>query len=246
MNTLGKNQYPNKCKIGEEYTTKEGYKIKIIEFFDTKDCTILFNNGVILKNKQYTHIKSGSVKNPYHKTMYNMGYVGEGKYKTTINKKVTSSYGVWTSLLRRCYSGNNVNYLNCSVDERWLNFQNFAEWYENNYPKKVDFELDKDILVKGNKVYSPETCCFVPKDINNLFRNREKGKYLLGVQKKGNNFVAKIKRFGKAKHLGIFTTQEEAFLKYKESKEELMKEAANRWKDVISKEVYQVLINYKA
>ena len=55
-------------------------------------------------------------------------------------------------------------YENVYVCEEWHNFQNFAKWYYNNYYSinEERMEIDKDILYKNNKVYSPDTCIIVP------------------------------------------------------------------------------------
>lgn len=83
------------------------------------------------------------------------------------------SYKTWDTMIRRCYSKykqvENPTYIGCSVCEEWLTFSNFKRWFDENYIE--GYELDKDILVKGNKVYSPETCCFVPKRLNLLIRS---------------------------------------------------------------------------
>ena len=100
--------------------------------------------------------------------------------------------------------------------------------------------LDKDILVKGNKIYSPETCCFVPKGINLLFgkNNAKRGNYPIGVCKFKNKFQATINIKGKTISLGHFDTPEEAFEAYKTAKEAYIKEVADEWKDRIEEDVY--------
>lgn len=76
-------------------------------------------------------------------------------------------------LLQRCYDikfqHNHPTYVGCVVCDEWLHFSNFKKWFDANFVEGYD--LDKDILVKGNKVYSPDTCCFVPHEINILVRN---------------------------------------------------------------------------
>ena len=108
------------------------------------------------------------IKNPYHPAVYGIGYIGEGEGEKG------RVYNIWKKVLQRCYSKEyhikKPTYIGCSVVKEWLNFQNFAKWYKKNYkPETMEgWHLDKDILVKGNKIYSPETCCFVPADINSL------------------------------------------------------------------------------
>lgn len=101
--------------------------------------------------------------------------IGEGNYKVSDNTIVNLNYSTWLSMLKRCYNiefqFKHSSYIGCSVHEDWHNFQNFAKWYDENYYSigNERIALDKDILVKGNKIYSPETCIFVPHNINNLF-----------------------------------------------------------------------------
>jgi hypothetical protein len=118
----------------------------------------------------------------------------------------------WTHMLERCYNGKNKSYLECTVCKEWLTFSNFEKWM-----KKQDWEgkeLDKDILVYGNKIYSPDTCCFVSKEINVLISNggRPKGKYPRGVyfNKVSKKFLAQITKFGIKKHIGSYELPEQA------------------------------------
>lgn len=234
-------------RLGEIHTTKEGYIIKIVEYINKRNCTIEFENNIRIYNKQYTEIRLGTIKNPYHPRIYDIGYIGIGKYLSTLNKIVTIGYKKWYSMFERIYSTSKQlyqpTYKGCTVDERWHNFQNFAEWFEQNYNPEYmkGWQLDKDILIKGNKIYSPETCCFVPAEINHVLTKSDKarGKYPIGVIKKGNKFQAKYKIY-----LGVFETIEEAFQAYKIAKEMHITDLANKWKSQITTKVYQALINY--
>ena len=233
-------------RVGEKYLTKEGYEIKIIEYFNSSNCTIEFDNGVVFKNIQHYNIKNGAIKNPYHPSVLGRGYFGIGNYGSKTHNKI---YYTWNAMLSRCYSERYQEkyptYKDVTVYEEWYNFQNFAKWFEENY--KEDFQLDKDILQKGNKIYSPETCCFVPQEINILL-TKSKGtidNLPMGISKHGNKFQAQITMNGNLVYLGAFDTIEEAFIVYKTAKEEYIKEIASRYKNQITRHVYQALINYE-
>ena len=242
-----------KCRIGEKYITNEGYEIEIIEYFGYMNCTIVFNddNKTIMCNQQYGAIVDGRIKNPNHPIVCNVGYFGQGKYKALTEAGRTKYYRVWYSIIRRCYDKKqleyNPSYKGCSVIKEWHNFQNFAKWFEDSYVE--GWQLDKDILIKGNKVYSPDTCCFVPQEINKIFTktNAKRGDYPIGVSyhKRDERYYATVQINGKYKYLGSFYTPEEAFQAYKIAKENYIKDVANRWKDLISDKVYQALINYQ-
>ena len=139
-------------------------------------------------------------------------------------------------------------YIGCFVAEEWYCFQTFAQWHKENKKSHMkSWQLDKDILVKGNKIYSPETCCFVPQEVNTLFvkNNINRGKYPIGVSKVGNKFVSFIKTIDKSVYLGTFTTPEEAFEAYKTAKEAHIKEVADKWRELIDPRVYQALYKYE-
>lgn len=236
-------------RVGEKHITNEGYEIEIIEYFGAFNCTIQFKNGCIKDNVDYKTIKKGEIKNPYHKSFLGVGLFGQGDYKARVQNKSTIYYARWKNMLERCYNKKyqemKPTYKDCSVDEKWHNFQVFAEWFEEKY--KEGFELDKDILVKGNKIYSPETCCFVPKEINLLLVkcNSSRGNYPIGVSKEGTKYRVRFGKNDKRGGLGSFNTPEEAFEVYKTEKEKYIKEVAEKYKNQITEQTHQALINYK-
>ena len=111
------------------------------------------------------------------------------------------------------------------------------------YISKEGFHLDKDILIKGNKIYSFKTCCFVPVEINSLLTktNSKRGNLPIGVSKSGNKYKARLN----SNLLGTFDTSKEAFKVYKVAKEKHIKEVAEIWKSQITKQVYKALLKYK-
>lgn len=120
-------------------------------------------------------------------------------------------YRRWCSMLKRCYEWG-TSYIGCHVCEEWLTFSNFKAWVE-----KQDWEgkeLDKDLLIKGNRVYSPETCVLVDKRVNLFLTERaaSRGQWLIGVywSKRGGKFRASCGVDGKVKYLGLFDTELEA------------------------------------
>ena len=241
---------------GEKFITKQGYEIEVVEYIRHKNCTIVFNDErkTTLFNVRFDHIKDGSVSNPYHLTVCGVGYLGIGEYNVKINSKTSLCYKVWNDMLRRCYSekhqNNNLTYIGCTVADGWKCFQTFAKWYYKNYNFNIMFkwELDKDILFKENKIYSPKTCCFVPSAINGLFTktNINRGKYPIGVSlHMSGKFQAKILKNKTQIYLGLFETPEEAFQAYKKAKEEYIKEVADKWKDKIDPRVYEAMYNYQ-
>lgn len=235
---------------GEKFITKEGYEVEIIEYFTNRNCTIRFNDGGILYNIRYENVKNRGIRNPNHRTVYGIGYMGYGKYTGV---KGTKAYSYWRGILQRCYDplylSKKPAYKDCSVGEYWHNYQNFGAWFEENFNPKImkGWNLDKDILLKGSRTYSLETCCFVPCEINNLFvkNNATRGEYPVGVTKKGNKFVATVFKNGVNRNCGTYNTPEQAFQAYKTAKEAYIKEIADKWKELIDPRVYEAMYNYK-
>lgn len=230
-----------------------GRNMKIINFNNSTHIDILFDNGYLTKGT-YKNFLIGNIKNPYDKTNCNIGYVGEGKYKTTKNSKYIKNYNSWRGMMQRCYNPSQIKqrpeYCNCSVCDEWLNYQNFAKWYDENYYEVPNekMQLDKDILVKGNKIYSPETCVFVPQNINVLFTKRQnkRGNTPIGVFKTYSKFEANCHNGnGKQIYLGKYQTIDEAFNAYKTYKEDIIKEMANKYYTYIPIKLYNALYNYK-
>ena len=157
-------------------------------------------------------------------------------------------------MLTRCYSDTyqkkQPTYEGCEVSENFKSYEYFYEWCNSQVEFDVKgFDLDKDLLIKGNKVYSENTCIFIPREINTLLvkRKASRGKYLIGVywDKTKKAFKAQVrKNKGKSERLGSFKTELEAFEAYKQAKEYFIKEQASNWKDQIDERAYNALMNY--
>ena len=179
---------------------------------------------------------------------------GVGIFDGIKGESKTKPHVFWREMLRRCYTDSvkerTPNYKECVVDMYFHKYSHFKDWCNNQVGFDQDgWQLDKDILVKGNKVYSPETCCFVPKEINCLIipRKSVRGEYPIGVtfDPKIGKFRSQMNAGGKKRHMGLFVNPEEAFLAYKEAKEAYVKEVANKWKDQIDPRAYNALMSYQ-
>lgn len=239
-----------KDRTGEKHTNRQGCEIEIIEYFNSNNCTIKFiQYENIVYNVIYNNVKKGAVKNCYFPFVYGIGYSGSGVYRCSVNGKVTKEYVYWNSMIERGYSIIYKNkfpaYKEVTVYKEWHNFQVFGDWFKENHIK--EFALDKDILLKGNKIYSPETCCFVPQEINNLFikRLRGRGKYPIGVSLNKGKYFSEISCGNTRISLGYFDTPQEAFQAYKTAKEAYIKEVADKWRGQITEQVYEAMYNYK-
>lgn len=180
---------------------------------------------------------------------FGIGYNSGGIYVKTIKDIKTPEYVCWQSMLRRCYDPKYIakqpTYEKITVCNEWLDFQVFAKWHEEN--KLLNFELDKDFLIKGNTIYHPEACCFIPKEINSILLSckSRRGHLPIGVIKQLNRYRVRISILGQQKNLGYFDTPELAFQAYKEAKEKHIKFVATQYVDVLRDDVYQILMNYE-
>ena len=253
-------------RVGEVNKNKFGTNMIVIEDLgqNPKMVIVEFQDDFKYKIKtQYGAFKDGRVKNPYDKEVCNVGYVGHGKYNKTLHPHI---YREWYHMLKRCYDPYYINkeltYKDCYVCDEWLNFQNFAKWYEENYYKCNDekMELDKDILCKGNKIYSPQNCCFVPKRINALFTKRDKnrGIYPIGVylhkdvRSKHKSLVVQLNILNndgkkERKYLNSFSINKpfQAFVCYKNAKEDYIKQVADEYRSLIPNKLYEAMYKYE-
>jgi len=180
------------------------------------------------------------------------------KHPSYIDGKALKPYQVWKDMLFRCteeYWAKYPSYIGTTCSENFKSYAFFYEWYaeqagfDNKDVRGHHWHLDKDLLVKGNKVYSEALCVFVPEIINNLLVkcNSTRGLYPIGVyfHKERGNFVAMSKRSGNSKYLGSFSTPTEAFVAYKAAKEVYIKQVAEQYKHQLDPRAYEALVNYQ-
>ena len=156
---------------GDLFTSKACGQFKVLNYTDCENVEIEFIKTGYKNIISSIQIRRGTVKDRLFPSIYGVGFLGDGVHKIWLNGKPTKAYAIWSSMVRRCYSAKDhealyKTYKDCSVCAEWLNFQNFAEWFDENYIEGYD--LDKDIKIDGNKIYSPEFCLFVTKTENTV------------------------------------------------------------------------------
>ena len=240
--------------VGEILKSKNFGDFKIVKYNNSRNVDIQFINTGFETSSQLEHIKNGNVKDPYVASVHGVGIAG-AKYPITVNGVKTKEYMLWCSMLERCYNATyqkqRPTYEGCEVSDNFKSYEYFYEWCHNQIGfDNEGWHLDKDLLVKGNKVYSEDSCIFIPKEINLLLTKStaSRGEHLIGVywSKTNKAFRARVnKNKGASEHLGYFKTELEAFNAYKEAKEAFIKEQANKWKGEIDGRAYEALMNYK-
>ncbi len=240
--------------VGKVCKSLNSGDFKILKYNDARNVEIQFVNTGCETSSQLEHIRNGEVKDPYSPSVHGVGVTG-AKYPITVNGVQTKEYTLWHNMLKRCYSDGfkkqRPTYEGCEVSENFKSYEYFYEWCHKQIGFGNDgFELDKDLLIKGNKVYNENVCVFLPQEINSLLvkSTASRGEYLIGVcwHKTRKAFVAQVnKNKGKQEFLGCFKTELEAFNAYKKAKESFVKEQANKWKGKVGDRAYEALMNYE-
>lgn len=240
---------------GQENINKQGCKMKIVSYIQAGDIYVQFldEHGAII-HTNYDSFKKGKVRNPYYPSVYNRGYVGI-KYPAYEENKTnvqTKEFITWEGMMNRAYGSRRPQgYDEVQVCSDWWNYESFYEWThaQSNYYfwKKggKDWAIDKDIIKKGNKIYCPECCCLVPREINSLLTGQRVPKnHYRGVKRDYHN---NLHPYTTHVYGGTFSTPWEAYLYYKQNKEEHIKEVAIKYyeKGQITEECFQGLINYE-
>lgn len=177
-------------------------------------------------------------------------------YRVNNRTQWTVSGRKWDAMQYRCKAGGLLQtkrptYVGCTMSQEFANFQTFTDWHISQVGYGMQgYELDKDVLVPGNKLYSAETCVLVPSALNQFFSDNGKSSgYHKGVSlyKRSGRYTAQIRADGDQITLGYFHTPEEAAAVYVAAKEA----EAKRWAARLSAgefmadpKVIHILLNY--
>ena len=241
-------------KRGDIYDTKDGkLEIRVVCSADEVVCRFIDTDSFDVFSK--SNIISGRVKNRNKPSVAGVGYLGYGPYKSAENGKLTTHYMRWNGMLSRCYSPTSPAYPvyggnGVTVCKEWHNFQNFAKWYDEYKYKEDGWHIDKDLLKKGNKVYCPEFCCIIPRQINQALVSRTalRGEHAIGVtlDKESNRYICQL-------NIGVmgnlprksYKTEIEAYGEYKTAKETYLVSLAYEWRGRVHPKVLRALCDYE-
>ena len=237
---------------GDVFPINSGGTVTVVEYRNSREVIIQHNDSYgYVATVQACKLRNGVIKNPYHKSVYGVGFIGFGNHSVGVGGKTNVAYKTWQGMLERCYCPKKhaefPTYAGCSVHPDWHNFQNFAEWFEKQYLATC-WQLDKDLIVEGNKVYSADTCTFVPQQLNTLLcdSGAARGVSPQGVSRSGKGYKASLSVDGNCHYLGTHAFPEEAFEVYKKAKEYNVKRMAEQYKYLIDPRVYESLMRYVA
>lgn len=185
---------PTSINVNDRFTTKKGYTFTVIRKsernnywyvkFDGKDAYEFEAHSAQVVSGFLVDIQHSNIRGGYNRSIeacnklstYGIGYFGVGPYSGNIVKDGkptrTKEYESWRGMFKRCYcpktQERQPSYKGCSVHPDWHNFQTFAKWYTEQPGYVEGWDMDKDLLVEGNKVYGPDTCVLLPRQINSL------------------------------------------------------------------------------
>lgn len=264
-NNKKENQQLKEQRLYEEQYNNQGCLMKIVEYNKSTDIIVEFQDKYKARvQARYGNFKTGQIDNPYFPNVYGHGMIGN-EHCSYAN---TKEYKSWDRMLERCYSETILNrrptYESVTCCEEWLCYPNFYKWLheQKNFDKWLNGEkwaIDKDILHKGNKVYSPDTCCLAPRRVNMLFTKTDakRGMCPIGVylkkERKTNRYCAHVSKFNEktnkkyTEHIGYYATPEEAFQAYKKAKESYIQQVAQEeyTKGNITKQCFNAMMNYQ-
>ena len=164
---------------GQIYTSRDG-PLRILKYYSALEVKIEFiETGYVRMAAAGEILKGSGIKDHYKPSVFGIGFLGIGDFKANSRRVKSSAYNCWHNMIQRCYSEKYQEkypyWKDCTVVPAWHNFQVFARWYYDNYVEGYD--LDKDMLVKGNRVYGPDVCHFIPPSVNRLTRGKPTGQY---------------------------------------------------------------------
>ena len=168
--------------VGQEFKTNNCGNLIVVAMESNTRCTVKFQTSGYVKTNVHTReLRNGEVGDPYYPKIRGVGYLGVGKHKSKCGSKNSKEYSLWYAMLSRCYTDSyDPCYSEATVAKYWHNFQTFAEDIKAlpGYEDRLQCHLDKDLRVPGTKIYSRETCSFVPEIVNcTTYGNKSKVVY---------------------------------------------------------------------
>lgn len=232
--------------IGKIFSNSLGLEFEVIDLENYYNVTVRFKESGFVTNARLDHVKRGAIRDRFHRENFGVGYLGSMEGVVDC-KRLRSK---WGGMLNRCYNPKyherKPTYRDCKASESFQNFTNFYHWAKGQVGFNIpNWELDKDILVRGNKTYSEETCVFVPREINTVIFNSD-GKFS-GVRydKNSKKWQVRVNKLGVCLSFGYYADKDVAMGLYSSEKKKVILEVAEKWKGLIDDRAYNSLINLK-
>ena len=239
---------------GKVFRTVNYGDLLILEYRKSNEILVEFLNTKTKVIASINSIMEGKVKDRFAPSVFGVGVVGNDA--VVKDGRVLKEYVRWQAMLERCYNENNRDkrqaYEGCTVSENFKYFPYFKEWYNAQVGHNIKgWDLDKDILSNGGKVYSEDTCVFIPFEINRCISDKafsNKNDLPSGVKEHGGDglkyYSASIYEFGESRYIGNYDTILEAKNAYCAERIKHIHKLAEKWKDQIDPRAYEALSRF--
>lgn len=232
----------NKLKYeGKEFKNNEGFLFKVLEYINSDHVKIQFKDTGYKTKTTIASVREGKIKDPLSKSVCDIGYIGIGKYNVRDHRDI---YFLWSGTIRRIYIDKYPGHPTSMCDE-WLNFQNFAKWYEENIYDYNEEKLIFSLALARGKIASPDNVAFVPLSFLGLFSlsNKKESNLPRGVfyNKRKRKYFSSITFNKKQMHLGYYDDIEITHSVYQNKRKELYEELVESYKGKIPDKVYNLL-----
>lgn len=243
--------------IGTTHESKQYGKFQVIDYtkeFDSRgsECirmVVRFLDTGFEKVCAPKEVRLGSVKDPTRPSIAGIGFIGDGKYVSKGKDMVC--YQTWSDMIKRCYSPKSERvareYNGVIVCNEWHDFQNFAKWYYDHFI--IGYHMDKDLRVFGSKRYSPETCTFIPLELNSFLTgglkrgihfSNSKGKWVAQCQDGEKTRTGNKKQT----YLGAYVKEEDALDAYKTFKLSKLDQLESKYGDSLPRVIFDNIRNF--
>lgn len=237
--------------IGTMHNTTISGQLEILTAPIKQRVDVRFLNTGYVTSAILSNVLRGNVRDKLMPTVYGVGVLGE-KYPAKLNGLMQKEYTVWTDMLKRCYDSKEharyPRYIGCTTSDNFRYYEYFYEWCNNQIGfNNPGWHLDKDLLFKGNKLYSEDTCVFLPAEINTALTsaNTTRGELPIGVQLSPvGNYISSYNLGGIHYYGGTFYTVEDAFFHYKQAKEQYLQHLGYLWEPYIDPRAFLALMHY--
>ena len=228
-------------ELGDVFESNKGELAIVTSYLNKRKVEVEFiGENICRKSFEAVDLRRGSFKNPMRPMLYGVGYFGFCENERS--KEFSKIYGIWRMMLKRCYDESQQKiqhtYIGCSVHSDWHCFQSFYGWYVSQVGFNSSYQLDKDLLVRGIRVYSAENCCLLPTEKNMSIQSIDDKDSGVHLRKGSEVYQANIGGKNGVKHLGTFKNKTDARNCYQKSLALKMKGFAKEYKGRVEEKVY--------
>lgn len=236
---------------GKIFPTNEYGDLEILDYQNSRHVLVRFLDTNYQKVVRMDAIYNGEVRDYLKPSICGVGIIGD-KYPVAVGRVHVREYTIWAGMIHRCYNplclARDPTYVGCGVSTNFAYYPYFYEWCHNQIGfNNLGWHMDKDLLFKGNKLYSEDTCVFLPAQINVALTNNtsNRGSYPVGVSFEKNKYRARWQQNGRTFNAGSFDNEMDAFLAYKLHREQYLITLAYQYEPLLDPRAFEALLHYQ-